>query len=143
MIFHWLKNWRNRADARRAEATAKMMNELELWRDRYFAGIRFPIVILDNSGYKAVSSIEEYFFDPEIHSIGITGETCGIDSAGSLFDFQAIEAARWVPKQKIGTESLERLKARLAPYLHIPAHVEKIDAAADIPSLMKLLASAS
>jgi hypothetical protein len=111
---------------------------LEEWRTTYFKNIVFPIVILEEKDFTAVSSLEEYVYDIDIHRVIDAGAEM-IDSLGNRYKLMNLEKGQWVPIEKTGAIHFEELRLRLTPMLYMPKHKKEIGSTKNIQEMLTLL----
>lgn len=147
MIREWLKRKRSAAAQSREmrNAAERLEREQEFekataeWKDKYFADIIFPIVILTKKDYLAVSDLSEYYYDTDINIWFVKSDHELVDLTGQKYDFQQIEKEQWVPNKKTGMMEFEELKNRLTPLLYMPKHKQNINTAKNIKDFIELL----
>ena len=147
MITDWFKRKRSaaiierekRKAAERLEREQEIEEETAGWRETYFVGITFPIVILTKKDYLAVSTLAEYYVDTDINIWFIKPDHELVDSLGQKYDFQQIENGQWVPNKRIGTMEYEELKNRLMSLLYMPNHKKAINTTKTIKDIIDLL----
>jgi len=111
---------------------------LEEWRTTYFKHIVFPIVILEEENFTAVSSLEEYCYDTDIHHcVNLNREM--IDSLGNRYKLVNFGNGQWAPVDKVGTINFEELRLRLTPMLYMPKHKKEIGSTRNIQEMLTLL----
>jgi len=143
MIVDWIKR-KNAAikqakKLKRQALTQEQEKAIDEFNSTYFADVKFPIVILSEDDYTAVSGLAEYYFDSDIQRyIGPSSEL--LDSVDSKYNVKPdFETGRWVPNEKTGTMNCEELKRRLAPLLYMPKHKKEIGAKKNIREVIDLL----
>jgi len=147
MIKEWLNQKRSAAAQARKkrEASERLERKQEIeketaeWKEKYFANIIFPIVILTKKDYLAVSDLAEYYYDTDINIWFVKSDHELVDSTGQKYDFKQIEKEQWVPNKKIGTMSYGELKNRLIPMLYMPKHKQDINTTKNIKDIIELL----
>jgi hypothetical protein len=144
MIIEWINK---KFDATRLAGAIKKdaliqlhQKALDEWRKAYFRDIIFPIILLDEEDYIAVSSLELYYDDIDIHR-WVESNVEMIDSTGNTYKLANFEKGQWVPIEKTGTIHFEDLRIRLKPMLLLPKHMKEIGAAKNIQEIITLLCS--
>ena len=107
MILDWVK--RKAAEVKQAKEMKRealieeQVRAIDEFNTEYFANIKFPILILSEDDYTAVSDLGEYYFDSDIQRcIGPSSEL--LDSIGNRHTVEPnFETGKWVPKEKTGT----------------------------------------
>jgi hypothetical protein len=147
MIIEWLKKkWataiiekEKRGAIALAERKREQEKETSEWREKYFRGIVFPIVILAKKDYLAVSDLVEYYYDTDINIWFVKSDYELVDSIGQKYDFKQIDRGQWVPHNKTGIIEYEELMDRLIPLLYMPNHKKKINTTRTIKDIIELL----
>ncbi len=143
MILDWIKRQRGAfkqaKEMKRAALIEEQEKAIQEFAKAYCADIAFPILILSETNYTAVSALGEYYYDIDIHR-GIEANSELVDSVGGKYNLRLIETGRWVPYQKkTGAMDCGELKRRLAPLLYMPRHKKGIDSKKDIREIINLL----
>jgi hypothetical protein len=147
MIIEWLKRKWSAAtlERERKKAADRLVREKEQeretaeWRNKYFRNVVFPILILGNKDYLAVSDLAEYYYDVDINIWFIKSDYEFVDATGTKYDFQQIENEQWVPNNKTGVINFEGLRQRVIPRLYMPKHIKEINATRTIKEIIELL----
>ena len=143
MILDWVKRkvaeLKQAKEMKRKAQIQEQEKTIDEFKAEYFANIKFPILILSEDDYTAVSDLAEYYFDSDIQRcIGPSSEL--LDSIGNRHNVEPnFEKGRWVPKEKTGTLDCNELKKRLVPLLYMPRHKKDIDTKKDIREVIDLL----
>ena len=124
---------------RDAEQRRMEQIEIEEWRRSYFAGIKFPIMLLRNDSYWSISDLYEYFIDEDIN-VRFAEPGCRLVTAnGDVFSLKKIENNKWVPCQKAGSISPEELMIAVTPLLFMPDHPDKVKRACSVMEIIQHL----